>query len=343
VIAAPTGERWGKGKACSNKFVLCIRRTTQASIYVAALMIPRVLSAQDVAHCEQVVRFTQSFAVTLDSMKRLQLAASRWQSTTPDFAGTMDCSIDADEQLSCAEAWVLDGKPAAERAKAVSKTIVRCLGREWQSTARRLGDDRAALIIWRPDLRVEFEVGLQSREVVVRQESADSTTVLGEAPKTTLEWRHSLLITGLKAPTTNAATMAWQSDANRLCEDVRAVVASARDDFSSIKKAKNSNDTWSTDIQAHGFGGCDVRRNYYSCESEPVDSLSQLRAGQDALAASLTACLGNDWRSARRAYGDATWVIYLTESTDRVSAEIRTRRTRTGDLRIILDINSNAP
>jgi hypothetical protein len=251
-------------------------------------MIPRVLSAQDVAHCEQVVRFTQSFAVTLDSMKRLQLAASRWQSTTPDFAGTMDCSIDADEQLSCAEAWVLDGKPAAERAKAVSKTIVRCLGREWQSTARRLGDDRAALIIWRPDLRVEFEVGLQSREVVVRQESADSTTVLGEAPKTTLEWRHSLLITGLKAPTTNAATMAWQSDANRLCEDVRAVVASARDDFSSIKKAKNSNDTWSTDIQAHGFGGCDVRRNYYSCESEPVDSLSQLRAGQDALAASLT-------------------------------------------------------
>ena len=343
-----TGEIWRNGMTYPKNFMKWIQRSTLTSISIAVMIIPSISRAQDPLHCEQIVGFTQSFGARLDGMKRVKLAETRWQSTTPDFAGEMDCSIEGDEQLSCNEAWTPEGKHVAERAETVLKTILRCLTREWQLTSRRRGNNRAISIIWRPDVPVEFEIGLQSRQVPVRQESADSSTVLGEAPKKTLEWRRSLLITGLKAPAANAAAMAWQSDANKLCNDVRAVLASGRDAFSSIKKAKIDDDKWSTDFQLHGFGGCNIyalseESSYYSCQSEPIDSLSQVRAAQDTLKTSLTACLDIEWRSARRARGNAMWIVELTEPSDRVSAEIRTREKRTGDFRLILDINSNAP
>ena len=215
---------------------------------------------------------------------------------------------------------------------------------------RRVGADRVLVIVWRPEGRVEFQVGLESRKVAARQgtAAADASTMIGEAPKTMLEWRSSLVITGMQTPAANAAALASRSDVDKLCQDVRTVVASGRDDFATIKKAKIDDDTWSTEIRLHGFSNCDIsalssKSSYYSCHSKPVDSLSQLRADQDALAAALSTCLGSEWRMTRRARGDGLWNVELAEPTDRVSAEVRARRRRTGDLYLVLDINSNAP
>ncbi len=112
-----TGEIWRNGMTYPKNFMKWIQRSTLTSISIAVMIIPSISRAQDPLHCEQIVGFTQSFGARLDGMKRVKLAETRWQSTTPDFAGEMDCSIEGDEQLSCNEAWTPEGKHVAERAE----------------------------------------------------------------------------------------------------------------------------------------------------------------------------------------------------------------------------------
>lgn len=311
---------------------------------VAAGSMPTAAFSQEAGQCEQITTFSKSVRASLESLKDASIGVNRWAARSPAFIGASDCTVEGDEQLRCADAWDANGKETATRADGSAKAIARCLGSEWQSSGRRISDNRAITFTWNPQTQVEFQVALESRSVPVQRGASGASTLLGEEPDARLEWRRTFLLTVPNTSST-AAQMSWQSDEARLCSDLRAVVASGVEEFTSMKLVQTGEFEWDSKVSLYGFRSCDITRLtsktiYYSCSSEPLESVSKVLAGQTALESTILTCLGKSWSSAKRPRGDGLWTAVLAEPGENVSVELRGRRSSRGNMLIVIDVNA---
>ena len=102
---------------------------------------------------------------------------------------------------------------------------------------------------------------------------------------------------------------------------------------------------WDSKVSLYGFRNCDITRLtsrtiYYSCSSEPLESVSNVLAGQAALESTVLKCLGGKWSSAKRQRGDGFWTAELAEAGKNVSVELRGRRSSRGVMLIVFDVNA---